>query len=99
VNSAGLYLNGWPVDQTTGLVNQNALAPVQVSQTVFNPVATTSVQLSANLPATPTAGTATTTAPISSDINLYDSLGTVHTVALNWVQNAANDWTVSVVAP
>ena len=99
VNSAGLYLNGWPVDQTTGLVNQNALAPVQVSQTVFNPVATTSVQLSANLPATPTAGTATATAPISSDINVYDSLGTVHTVTLNWVQNAANDWTVSVNAP
>ncbi len=99
VNSAGLYLNGWQVDQTTGLVNQNALAPIQVSQTVFNPVATSSVQLSANLPATPTAGTATATAPISSDINVYDSLGTEHTVTLNWVQNAANDWTVSVNAP
>ncbi len=99
VNSAGLYLNGWQVDSSTGLVNQNSLAPIQVSQTVFNPVPTTSVQLSANLPATPTTGTATATAPISSDINVYDALGTVHTVALNWVQNAANDWTVSITAP
>ena len=99
VNSAGLYLNGWQVDRTTGIVNQNSLAPIQVSQSVFNPVATTSVQLSANLPATPTAGTATATAPISSDINVYDALGTVHTVALDWVQNAANTWTVSIAAP
>jgi flagellar hook-basal body protein len=58
VNSAGLFLNGWPVtvDPTTGanVVNQNNLAPIQVSQTVFNPIPTTSVNLSANLPATPT---------------------------------------------
>jgi flagellar hook protein FlgE len=58
-NSAGLFLNGWGVNQTTGLVNQNTLAPIQVSQTVFNPVATTGVTISANLPATPAPGTAT----------------------------------------
>ena len=99
VNSAGLYLNGWQVNSTTGAANQNSLAPIQVSQSVFNPVATSTVQLAANLPATPTAGTATAGSPISSDINVYDSLGTEHTLALSWVQNAANDWTVSVNAP
>ncbi len=94
VNSAGDFLNGWSVNPTTGAVNRNAIAPIQVSQTVYNPVASTQVTLSANLPATPAAG-----APISSQIQVYDGLGTAHTVSLNWSQNAANDWTVSVNAP
>ena len=99
VNGAGLYLNGWQVDPTTGAVNQNALAPIQVSQTVFNPVATSSVQLTANLPATPAAGTAIPASPISSNFNVYDALGTVHSVTLDWVQNAPGDWTVSISSP
>jgi flagellar hook protein FlgE len=70
-----------------------------VSQSTYNPVATTDVTLSANLPATPTAGTATATSPLSSQITVYDSLGTAHTVDLNWTQNAANDWTVQVTVP
>jgi len=37
--------------------------------------------------------------PISSDIDVYDALGTIHTVTLNWVQNARDDWTVSVNVP
>ncbi len=98
VNSAGLYLNGWPVDPTTGAVNQNVLQPIQVTQTVFNPVATSSVQLNANLPATPAAGTATLAAPLSSAINVYDALGTVHPVSLDWVQNAPGDWTVNIAS-
>ncbi len=92
VNSAGDYLNGWRVDPATGKVNQNALQPIQVTQTVYNPVATNQVDLSANLPAT-------SSGPVSSDINVYDALGTVHTVTLNWKQNAAGDWTVSVNVP
>ncbi len=99
VNSAGEYLNGWSVDPTTNVVNQNALAPIQVSQSTYNPVATTNVTLSANLPATPTSGTATAASPLSSQITVYDSLGTAHTVNLNWSQNAANDWTVQVSVP
>ena len=99
VNSAGLYLNGWQVNAATGAANQNALAPIQVSQSVFNPVATSTVTLAANLPATPTAGTATAASPLSSDINVFDSLGTQHTLTLSWAQNTTNDWTVSVSAP
>ena len=94
VNSAGEYLNGWPVDPTSGVVDRNSLAPIQVNQTVYNPVATNNVTLSANLPATPAAGT-----PVSSQVNVYDGLGTAHTVTLNWTQNAQNDWTVSINAP
>ncbi|HVC59544.1 MAG TPA: flagellar hook protein FlgE [Acetobacteraceae bacterium] len=99
VNSAGEYLNGWTVDPSSGVVNQNSLAPIQVTQTVYNPVPTSTVTLSANLPATPATGSATATAPISSDIDVYDSLGTQHVITLQWVQNAASDWTVSVNSP
>jgi flagellar hook protein FlgE len=99
VNSAGQYLNGWAVNSSTGVADQNALVPIQVSQSTYNPVATTNVTLAANLPATPTAGTGTAAAPLSSQITVYDSLGTAHTVNLNWSQNAANDWNVQVSVP
>jgi flagellar hook protein FlgE len=99
VNSAGEYLNGWPADPVTGVVNQNTLAPIQVTQTALNPVPTQNVTLSANLPATPAAGTGTAASPISSNITVYDSLGTAHTVTLGWTQNATDDWTVTITAP
>jgi flagellar hook protein FlgE len=99
VNSAGQFLNGWTTDPVTGLIDQNTLVPIQVPQTGISPVPTLNVNLSANLPATPAAGTATAASPISSDITVYDSLGTAHTVTLSWTQNAANDWTVSANAP
>jgi flagellar hook protein FlgE len=99
VNSAGDYLNGWTVNSSTGAVDQNALAPIQVSQSTYNPVATSAVTLSANLPATPTSGTATATSPLSSQITVYDALGTAHTVTLNWTQAATNQWSVQVSVP
>ncbi|MGH7227333.1 MAG: flagellar hook-basal body complex protein, partial [Gemmataceae bacterium] len=99
VNSAGEYLNGWTVDPSTGIVNQNSLAPIQVTQAVYNPVATSAVTLSANLPATPADGTATSTSPISSDIDVYDALGTQHVITLNWVQTSPDNWSVQINCP
>jgi flagellar hook protein FlgE len=99
VNSAGQYLNGWTVNPTTGVADQNALVPIQVNQSTYNPVATQNVTLAANLPATPASGTATPASPLSSQITVYDSLGTAHTVTLNWVQNSTNNWTVKVEVP
>ena len=96
VNSAGEFLNGWSVDPTTGAVNRNAVTPIQVNQTVYKPVATTELTLAANLPATPTAG-----ASVSSQISVYDSLGTAHVLTLNWTPVAAspNAWTLQIVSP
>jgi flagellar hook protein FlgE len=118
VNSAGQYLNGWPADPTTGVVDQNALSPIQVNQSTINPVPTQNVTLAANLPATPKAGTAiaptSPTAlgtPLSSQITVYDALGTAHAVTLNWSQPAntatsppapaglPNTWNVQVSVP
>lgn len=98
INSAGLFLNGWPIENGTAEPNQNSLQPIQVAQTVFNPVATSAVVLSANLPATPAEDTATVDAPLTSNIDVYDSLGTVHSVALEWVKTAGDTWTVAISA-
>jgi flagellar hook-basal body protein len=73
VNSANEALNGWPVDPASGVVNQNTLAPIQVTQTVYNPVATSTVTLAANLPATPAVDTVAT--PLSSDIDVLRFTG------------------------
>jgi flagellar hook protein FlgE len=97
VNGAGQYLNGWLVNSTTKIADQNALVPIQISQQTFNPVSTSSVTLAANLPATPTTGTAVAqytnaagtvvpASPLSSQITVYDALGTAHSVTLNWTQ-------------
>jgi flagellar hook protein FlgE len=99
VNTAGQYLNGWAVNPATNVVDQNALVPIQVSQSTYNPVATSNVTLSANLPATPATNTATAASPLSSQITVYDALGTAHPVTLNWTQNAANTWSVQVSVP
>ena len=106
VNSAGQYLNGWSVNSTTGVTNQNALTPIQVNQSTYNPVATANVTLAANLPATPTPGTATAASPVSSQITVYDSLGTAQNVNLNWTQSLTsagvaipNQWNVQIQVP
>ncbi len=94
VNGAGQYLQGWSVNPQTGIADQSTLAPIQITQTQFNPVPTSSINLAANLPATPTAGT-----PVSSQVQVYDSLGNAQTLTLGWTQNAGNDWTVTISSP
>lgn len=94
VNGAGQYLQGWTVNPQTDVADQSQLAPIQITQTQFNPVSTSNVDLSANLPATPAANT-----PVSSQVNVYNSLGNAHQLTLNWTQNSANDWTVTISSP
>lgn len=93
VNDAGEYLQGWPVDSTTGVANQSELAPIKVSQAQFAPVPTTSVDLSANLPAGASSGTTP-----SSQVDVYDSVGDEHTLTLSWTPPAtgSTDWTLAV---
>ena len=93
VNGSQEVLNGWI--STGGVLNQTVQAPIQISQAPFPPVATANVTLSANLPATPAAGTGTAAAPITSQINVYDKQGTEHTINLAYSQNTPDNWTVS----
>ena len=103
VNGAGQYLQGWTVNPQTGVADQSMLAPIQITQTQFNPVPTSSINLSANLPATPASNT-----PVSSQIQVYDALGNAQTLTLAWTQNMTgatppvaipNDWTVTITSP
>ena len=49
VNDSGGYLNGWTM-QSNGQVDTTTLQPIQVSQQVYAPVATSTMTLAANLP-------------------------------------------------
>jgi flagellar hook protein FlgE len=93
VNSEGYYLDGWSVDPTTGAVDQNTLSPIQVSEDAYAPVPTSEINLAANLPATPSS-----TTPTTSDVDVYDALGNEQAVELTWTQTGTNTWTVDVTA-
>lgn len=93
VNSEGYYLDGWTVDPTTGAVDQNNLTPIQVSQNAYAPVPTSDIDLAANLPATPSSS-----APITSDVDVYDALGNEQAVELTWTQTGTDTWTVDLTA-
>jgi flagellar hook protein FlgE len=90
VNGSGYFLQGWSVD-STGEPDRTQIGPIRVSDLVFNPIATSSIELSANLPA----GSAT---PTSTPLNIYDSLGTLQPLVLTWTPGAANVWTLDISA-
>jgi len=97
VNGWGYYLKGWPAD-AAGNPDRTTLAPVRVNQQVFNPVATTEIALAANLPANPPSS-GTTLPSVTTQAQLYDTLGALHSVNLVFTQNATNDWTVDIQVP
>lgn len=92
-NGAGYVLEGHPIDPITNIVDTSQVTPILVSSATDNPVATTLVTYSANLPAS-----ATTTSTFSpSDIQIYDALGTKHTTTFSWTKlAAANSWRLTV---
>lgn len=93
VNGSGYFLQGWPMDATTGAPNRTSLEPIRVSQQVFNPVATTSVDLSANLPAD-------STTAVSTQVQIYDSLGSAHTATLTFTPvTGSSEWDMSISMP
>lgn len=99
VNSAGDYLNGWPV-QSNGQVDTNTLAPIQVSEAIYQPVATSNVTLSANLPpaGNPDPTNPAVQDPITSNVSVYDAQGQTHQLTLSFTSAGANsnNWTVAV---
>ena len=93
VNDNGEALNGWTADPTTGIIDESQAAPILINQTSYSPVPTSTVTLSANLPATPAVGT-----PVSSQVDVYDATGTMHTLSLAWTPDTGvtNQWTVAI---
>jgi flagellar hook protein FlgE len=95
VNSAGFALNGWAYDSSTGQLDKDVIAPIQVNTLVDRPTSTNSIDYSANLPATPAAGVKIPT----SSIQVFDTQGNARTINMNWRQQGANDWRLFVTAP
>jgi flagellar hook protein FlgE len=95
VNGSGYYLQGWNTD-VTGQPDRTQLSPIRINELVFNPIATSTIDLSANLPADATA----TSDPIVTPVNVYDALGTLQPMTLTWTPTATADvWNVAINAP
>ena len=96
VNNGNYYLNGWTVDETTGIADTATLAPIQITQTIDEPTATTEMEFVGNLPASSVTNPTPPLAP--TNIKIYDSLGNPHTVSLVWAKRADNLWKLDIVA-
>ncbi len=92
VNGSGYYLQGWPAD-AAGNPDRSTLVPIQVRQQIFNPIATSRIDLAANLPVDTAAG------PVSTQVQIYDALGRKHAVQLTFTPGAANNWTLGINVP
>lgn len=92
VNGAGYALQGWAVD-ASGTPDRTQIQPVRISDLVFNPIATSAIDFSANLPA---GSTEVQTTPI----DVYDSLGALQSMTMTWTPGATpNTWTLDISAP
>lgn len=92
VNSTGHVLNTWPIN-AAGEVDRTQIKPLQVTQGAYAPVPTSTAGISANLPATPT----TTPYSVTTELPVYDSLGSSHNLDLKWSTTATpNVWSLSI---
>ncbi len=104
VNTAGYYLQGWPLDATGNLPTDNgsliSLETVNVSQTTGQPSPTTRINLGLNLPANSAKNVlADGTVPEAvrtSDMVIFDSLGISQTIRITWSHTANNTWHLTV---
>jgi len=90
----GELLLGYPA--VAGVVNTSGgLQPLQVTSVTSPAGASTTIDVTANLnSASSIGGTAA-----SSSLPVYDSLGSAHTLTVNYTKTAANTWTYTVTVP
>ncbi|SAL18357.1 flagellar hook protein FlgE [Caballeronia sordidicola] len=99
-NSAGQLLMGYAANNS-GIVNSAATVPLTVSTANLPPVATKNVKFafnlnsqSADIPSTTAFDpTDSSTYSATSSINVNDSLGGTHQVAVYFVKNSTGSWT------
>jgi len=96
--NGGLQLLGWPTDESgdVGDVSQesaSSLVPVNLSGFDFAPNATSSVEISVNLPSNET-----TTTPHTLTIEYFDEIGSRDTLNISYtlVDQAAGTWNMTV---
>lgn len=94
VNSSGYYLTGYTVD-SNAIVDTSSSEPIRLSELLDNPVATSTVEYSANLPSSEIA--TFTSSP--STIEIYDALGGAHDLTFVWEKTATNEWELTITVP
>ncbi len=110
-NSGGYFLQGWPLDTRGNFVNNgslNALTPIRVGQLTGTAVATSKLQMRANLDSEATAFTGTytagdlasgtTPAQFSRPFDITDAQGGTHTVNLSFLKTGPNSWVGEIYA-
>jgi flagellar hook protein FlgE len=103
VNGAGYYLEGWRMMQS-GEPDRTNLAPIRISELVYNPVPTSRIDLAANLPADVPPANGPWSAPpaplpapqVSSVLQIYDALGNQRQVTLDWWRVDTDTWRLRV---
>lgn len=106
VNSAGMYLMGWPLDANGNIPSdRNAMTTINVNSLSGKAEATTTATLKANLQAS-TAINATyapgdmTSGTVTPDfqrtINVYDSQGGTQPLQVSYLKTGANTWSYEV---
>ncbi len=93
VTPNGELLLGYPA--VGGVVNVSAaLQPLQVGSLTSPAVASSTIGVTANLNSSSAIG-----ATASSSLSVYDSLGSAHSLSVNYTKTAANTWTYTVTIP
>ena len=100
VNSSGYYLMGYALDDdgnpASGTVptSTSALTTINLEDLTGTAEGTTEVSMVANLPADAAVGDT-----FSVDVEVFDSLGTSHTVTYNYEKTAENEWELTYSDP
>ena len=91
------YLMGWPTDEKGNVLTAQssaALERINVTKNISSIQASDVATLKADLgPGTANGGKA------SSSMEVYDALGNIHTVTLNWEKTGTNAWNLSFSCP
>jgi flagellar hook protein FlgE len=92
--SSGELVMGYP--SVNGVANTSApLQPIQVNAGVTPAVASTNIQISANLDSDTAVGDV---GPVST-LAVYDSLGASHELTVSYTKTATNQWSYQVTIP
>jgi flagellar hook protein FlgE len=104
-NSAGYYLDGWPIDQLTGSVQKNSLQPIRIATFKDNPQPTANITYAANLPTNinTSLDTDTTTPDVDyapTPVQFFDAVGQAHSLNVGWtkISGTNNTWTLNVTS-
>jgi len=106
-NSAGLYLQGWPVNADGTFPNGGPTGPININSIGGKGEVTSNLSLAANLDATAvadpgyTVGSMTNGIPpvqptYSTTVNVYDSQGGSQPLKISYIKTGANTWAYEV---